>query len=36
MSPNDTIFETIDPLKNLPTNKPKKSLANVMRKFQDV
>jgi hypothetical protein len=36
MSPNDIILETIDALKNLPTKKPKKSLTNVVRKFQDV
>lgn len=36
MSPNDTILETIDPLKNLPTKKPTKSLANVVKEFHDV
>jgi hypothetical protein len=36
MSPNDIILETIDALESLTTKKPKKSLANVMRKFQDV
>ncbi len=30
------VLETIDVLKSLTTKKPKKSLANVMRKFQDV
>jgi hypothetical protein len=36
MSPNDIILETIDDLESLTTKKPKKSLANVVRKFQDV